>query len=242
MIHLNVTPSIAVRSFDDKLVQGSKKARSHHAAPIIGGGRMTTSHPLDPNFTPGPRDVICARGKMAKMHSGNQRFRAMIQNVLQTYSTECQSKLQKSIVVSQIIDSVRGRDEDDDDASSREGCFVKQQGDVWYDVGDMVAREKVGQALRDQLHTHYKSSTKAKRSRRQQVHQHQLDSDLETILVQFSTVSERVQELDQQVRQRDKADNDEMLELFNIANADILAAIKTDSNLQEKVKEMDMNM
>jgi hypothetical protein len=68
-----------------------------------------------------------------------------------------------------------------------------------------------------------------------------MDSDLETILVQFSTVSERVQELDQQFREREKADNDEMLDLFNIANVDILAAIKTISNMQEKVKEMDID-
>ena len=46
-----------------------------------------------------------------------------------------------------------------------EDGFVKK-GTVtgrWYDVGEGVAREKIGQGLRERLHVKYKSSTKSKR-------------------------------------------------------------------------------
>jgi len=38
---------------------------------------------------------------------------------------------------------------------------------AWREVGDHLAREKVGQTLRDSLHNKYSSSTKAKKRRRQ---------------------------------------------------------------------------
>ena len=49
------------------------------------------------------------------------------------------------------------------------GGFVKKFGDRWYEVGDAACREKIGQCIRDQLHTKYKSSTKAKKPRRKQL-------------------------------------------------------------------------
>ena len=33
---------------------------------------------LGPNFTPGPYDVICARGKQAFQHPGNRYFRSLV--------------------------------------------------------------------------------------------------------------------------------------------------------------------
>ena len=38
---------------------------------------------------------------------------------------------------------------------------------LWQEVGDHLAREKVGQIIRDALHSHYRSSAKAKKNRRQ---------------------------------------------------------------------------
>lgn len=92
-------------------------------------------------------------------HVGNVRFREIIRSKLPQYNA-CRSKLEKSLIVTTIVDSVRD--------VSPDGGFVKKNEatGVWYDVGDALAREKIGQTLRDQLHSKYKSSTKAKKERR----------------------------------------------------------------------------
>ena len=91
---------------------------------------------LDESFVPGPLDVICARGNRALQHPGNKRFRAIIQSRLQEYSNTT-TKLEKSFIVSEVVRYVR--------QSSPEGGFVKELAGVWYEVGDHLAREKVGQ-------------------------------------------------------------------------------------------------
>ncbi|KAL7574357.1 hypothetical protein ACA910_008460 [Epithemia clementina (nom. ined.)] len=121
---------------------------------------------------PGPTDVICARGKRAFNHPGNRRFRELVERHMDQYS-KATTKLEKSVLVSQIVDGVRHATppggflrESEDPAAA-----VQQKNDelpVWYEVGDAVAREKVGQGFRDLLHMKYKSSTKAKKRRRVQ--------------------------------------------------------------------------
>ena len=114
---------------------------------------------LPPSFEPGPYDVICKRGKGAKNHEGNQRYRALIQSALTQYS-KADSKMKKSVIVSEIVDFVR--------TNSPNGGFVKQDEETgeWYEVGTYLAREKTSQCFRDSLHFQYKSSTKAKKRRR----------------------------------------------------------------------------
>ena len=119
-------------------------------------GKMT---PLPPTFQPGPYDVICAKGKDARNHEGNKFFRKLIQNALPIYK-EASSKFEKSMIVSEVIDEIRSRTQID-------GGFVKPDGNGGYmEVGDHLAREKVGQNLRDSLSDQYKSSTRAKRIRK----------------------------------------------------------------------------
>ena len=114
--------------------------------------------PLCLGFTPSDLDVICARGKLIYDHEGNRRFRELVKHHLPTYS-ECVTKMQKTRLVSHIIETVRRR--------SPEGGFVKNVKGQWYEVGDRRAKEKTGQTMRDLLHTRYTSSTKAKaRARR----------------------------------------------------------------------------
>jgi hypothetical protein len=91
---------------------------------------------LPERFQPSPMDVICARGKQAKAHPGNRRFRIMVETSLEKYRTSS-SKLDKSLIVSSIVDAVR--------QASPYGGFVREENGVWYEVGDHVAREKVGQ-------------------------------------------------------------------------------------------------
>jgi hypothetical protein len=92
---------------------------------------------LPASFVPGESDVICARGKQAKNHSGNVRFRAVVNDHLEVYS-KAATRMEKSLIVSSIIDAVRN--------ATPSGGFVREEGDgSWYEVGDHIAREKIGQ-------------------------------------------------------------------------------------------------
>ena len=83
----------------------------------------------------GAFDVICARGKTAFQHPGNQRFRALIERRVEDYAA-ASNKFEKSVIVSQIVDEVR--------QASPSGGFIRSEKGLWYEVGD-AAREKVGQ-------------------------------------------------------------------------------------------------
>ena len=85
---------------------------------------------------PGPLDVICARGSHARHHSGNKRLRAIIDSNLEEYG-KASTKLEKTSIVSSIVDDVR--------EASPEGGFVRCERGQWYEVGDHLAREKIGQ-------------------------------------------------------------------------------------------------
>jgi hypothetical protein len=62
--------------------------------------------PLSTNFSPGSCDVICARGKEAKNHEGNRRYRAIIKKTLDRYA-QVTSKYEKTVIVSEIVDAIR---------------------------------------------------------------------------------------------------------------------------------------
>jgi hypothetical protein len=154
-------PVMTIRtSFNNKaaisqLIKDMKSQRTQSAMKIEGERQL-----LAADFTPGPYDCICARGKAAASHAGNVRFRSLIDRFKNDYA-QAHNKVEKSLVVSEIVDAVRGM--------SPEGGFVKKFGNAWYEVGDSVAREKIGQCLRDALHESYKSSTKAKKYRRKEL-------------------------------------------------------------------------
>lgn len=94
------------------------------------------SRPLPVDFTPGPLSVIIARGKQAYNHTGNRRFRVILEMKLKSYA-KAKSKLEKSLIVSNVIDTIR--------EASPVGSFVKQERGQWYEVSDSIARERVGQ-------------------------------------------------------------------------------------------------
>jgi hypothetical protein len=98
---------------------------------------MDETRDLGPSYRPSDLDVICARGSRAFQHEGNQRFRALVASKMDEYSSAA-TKLQKSMIVSQIVDDVR--------QNSPNGGFVKEeQNGRWFEVGDGSAREKAGQ-------------------------------------------------------------------------------------------------
>jgi len=115
---------------------------------------------LPVDFVPTEDDVICGRGKKCYSHIGNDRFRDRVQGMLALYK-QARSKLHKSKVLNQVVEQIR-------QDSPNGGGFVKQdESGRWFEVGDFLAREKTSQTFRDALHESYKSSSVAKKKRRQ---------------------------------------------------------------------------
>jgi hypothetical protein len=98
------------------------------------------------------------------------------------------SRVDKSAIVSVIIDKVR--------SLSPEGGFIKkdESSSLWYEVGDVMAREKVGQTMRDALHASYRSSTQAKKQRRL-TEQESADESMAAIIRLHFAVSSKVKNL-----------------------------------------------
>ena len=104
---------------------------------------------LPDGFQPGSRDVICSRGADCYNHAGNQFFRLQLEENLEAYSS-ASSKLAKGLIVSEVIEKVR----------EQGGSFVRQDPRTgrWFEVGDRLAREKTGQAMRSTLRKSCSSS------------------------------------------------------------------------------------
>mmetsp|Transcript_32682 Transcript_32682/g.49256 ORF Transcript_32682/g.49256 Transcript_32682/m.49256 type:complete len:150 (+) Transcript_32682:130-579(+) len=110
-------------------------------------------------FEPGNYDVICGRGGRSHDHIGNKRFRSLVHVHLKSYAVSA-TKEAKSNIISKIVDMVQSQ--------SPNGGFVKFDKSTrsWLEVGDHLAKEKVGQTIRNALHFNYQSSNKAKKRRR----------------------------------------------------------------------------
>ena len=116
---------------------------------------------------------ITFAGKTCFNHQGNKSFRKLVRLYLDDYA-EATSKLEKSAIVSSIIQTVR--------TQNPGGGFLRfdTSSGLWQEVGDHLAREKVGQTIRDALHFQYRSSTKAKKIRR--LVEHAKDSHTKSII------------------------------------------------------------
>jgi hypothetical protein len=110
---------------------------------------------LAEGFLPGPRDVICSRGADCFNNPGNKFFRSKLSEHLEEYS-QAPNKMKKGIIVSSIIDEIR----------EQGGAFVRQEtgSGRWFEVGDRLAREKTGQALRSALRKSSPTSLPAAKS------------------------------------------------------------------------------
>ena len=107
---------------------------------------------LPADFVPGNYHVICGRDTLHSTHIGNRRFKVVMSNYLDRYLAASTNKPAKSKIVSEIVEPFQH-------SSSSGGGFVRytQEG-YWYSLGDCMAREKVGQEMRNALRDLYKSS------------------------------------------------------------------------------------
>jgi len=91
-----------------------------------------------PDFVPSNYHIICAKGKKNYNHIGNRRFRVTLEIFLGEYK-KAKTKAQKGVILTNVVDLVR----------SNGGGFVRQdKSQKWYEVGDHLAREKVGEYFR----------------------------------------------------------------------------------------------
>ena len=95
--------------------------------------------PLGEDYTVGPADVVCGRGKGFYNQPGNRRFRAIVWGHVPAYQT-ARTKLDKTLVLSQIVEAVQ-----------EHGRFVKRRNGVWIEIGEEQAREKAGHAIREAM-------------------------------------------------------------------------------------------
>ena len=102
-------------------------------------GRVRRLFPDD--FEPGPLDILTGRGKSQWHRPGNIAFRLIIESWAATYA-QASHKNNKLVVICTIVNDMRGK-----------GYRVldKDKQGRWYEVVDVVARTKVGHALRDRL-------------------------------------------------------------------------------------------
>ena len=114
---------------------------------------------LPTEFTPCPYSVVFGRGKRCSNAIGNRRLQIIATMFLGRYA-EANSKVEKSHIVSDIMDTVR------EACPERRGAFVKFSEGRWWEVNENFARERIGSILRDCLYTKYKSSTRAKLAKR----------------------------------------------------------------------------
>ena len=153
------------------------------AAPIV------KNHPSD-------HDIVCMRGKAYWNHPGNIAYRHLIEEYKHQYAHAGNSKFEKSLIVTEIIEL----------AKERNGRFVKKTKKgtaaattpIWVECSDDQVREKVSQSLRDGLSTMYKSATSSKKHRREKVNS-QLDEEIERVIFSNTVIADKIAELNDQI-------------------------------------------
>jgi hypothetical protein len=92
---------------------------------------------------PHVNDVLSGRGARINAHPGNLRFRELGNHFKEAYIDKDTKKIEKAYICAQIVRLVR--------AQHPPGRFLKHgdNHEYWFEIGDVKAREKAGQALRE---------------------------------------------------------------------------------------------
>jgi hypothetical protein len=209
---------------------------------------------LPSSFVPGPHHVICARGKAHWDHEGNKSYRAMIAASARKYAKSGNSKLDKSIIVSEIIHALHHKAAAANDSDYNDCCFVKQQQHhekgattttTWVQCNEQFAREKVSQSLRDALHGQYRSSFTAKKQRRTHASD-TIIAKVEQVILSNASIARQIQKMTHDLLQcssettssaslaslsSSEHNNDSSIfTTLSLANLDILESLKKDSS------------
>lgn len=119
-----------------------KKARPNRSSPACS---TPSSMSLDNQtvIEPTEYDVLLGRGKSSQNHPGNIHFRQLVQSKRDEY--EKAKIMGKTLIAERIILSIH----------DMQGRFLKQKGgDLWEEVDNETARDKVAHAFRDRRRKH----------------------------------------------------------------------------------------
>jgi hypothetical protein len=97
-----------------------------------------------PIRVPNVNDVLSGRGGRVNAHPGNVQFREIVVRHKKRYLSEQTKKLQKAYIAADIVRHIRGMEPS--------GRFLKEEvtgSGIWWEIGDLAAYKKVGQALRE---------------------------------------------------------------------------------------------
>jgi len=153
-------PIAPADSKKQRKAQGAPVDASHGVAAPSGANNTKESKPLEipplgaplPSMTDmlmldiptpfiHPHDVLCGRGGGTNNHSGNEKFRALVNSKKVEYLHSI--KREKPRVSRGIVRAVRNQ--------HPPGRFLQkdEKTGLWYDIGDQKAQEKTSQALRE---------------------------------------------------------------------------------------------
>jgi len=109
---------------------------------------IESEHDIPPKYggpvrQPNSNDVLSGRGRHIDTHDGNVYFRHLVATYRETYLSPDTKKRDKVIIANQLVKEIRnmnpaGRFLEKDKADGR-----------WYEIGDVRARKKAGQAMRE---------------------------------------------------------------------------------------------
>lgn len=87
-------------------------------------------------------DVLCGRGGSINNHPGNEKYRHFVNRKKRIYLT-ARFKREKRLIAASIVQEIRNQEPP--------GRFLAKDGrsGEWYDIGDLKARDKTSQALRE---------------------------------------------------------------------------------------------
>lgn len=96
---------------------------------------------------PEDNSVVIGKGKRYYYHPGNSWLRKIVASMLDDYAV-AKSKLDKSLIISDVVDLVR-----------QNGSFVKKSSSgTWVHAEDLLCREKISAVFRDAMHQRGRAS------------------------------------------------------------------------------------
>lgn len=126
---------------DDLLIDHAEMFRNIEVHKVC---TLRESRFMPSSYQPGPHDVVCGRGQKIHKHLGNRRFRLRIDEYIDRYIST-KARADKAELLMKVVNEIRDHG----------GHFILQKSKTkggrkfWYDIGDKMAREKVGHSFRD---------------------------------------------------------------------------------------------
>jgi hypothetical protein len=127
----------------NKAVSKTKAEQHPKRTPIPPPPQRVLPFQCGPVQYPDANDVLSGRGSRVNDHPGNLKFRQFVNHFKETYIDKETKIVEKAYICAHIIHLVR--------AQHPPGRFLKRDDKhgYWFEIGDVTARKKTGQALRE---------------------------------------------------------------------------------------------